>query len=129
MFIEYQAIRNKNEKSESEKEKWPKKGYAALKVAARDQWKRIKHIVAEGPSLGTLYKYQLYMVLRLFQELPFRNTFATLEIEKKIVKQNKNKMGAFVGDGTEKKQKTKQRDPVIIPQNRDPVIIPERDGA
>ena len=39
----YQAERNKNKKSDTEKKLWPKKGYGVLKEAARDQWKRIKH--------------------------------------------------------------------------------------
>ena len=78
----YQTERNKNQKSETEKANWPKKGYAALKVASRDQWKRIKHIVSDKPTMSGLYKYQMFMVLKLFAEIPFRNTFATLEIEK-----------------------------------------------
>jgi len=78
----YQAERNKNKKSDTEKALWPKKGYGVLKEAARDQWKRIKHIITDAPSLAGLYKYQMFMVLKLFAEIPFRNTFATLEINK-----------------------------------------------
>jgi hypothetical protein len=78
----YQVERNKNKKSDTEKALWPKKGYAALKDAAKEQWKRIKHVLADEPSLPALYKYQMFIVLKLFAEIPFRNTFATLEVEK-----------------------------------------------
>ena len=81
--LKYQTQRNKNVKSDTEKSLWPKKGYAAVLSASREQWKRIKHIVANEPTLSGLYKYQLYIILKLFAEIPFRNTFATLELKKK----------------------------------------------
>ena len=78
----YQVERNKNQKSDEEKALWPKKGYAVLKELSKDQWKRIKHILNDKPTLSGLYKYQMFIVLKLFAEIPFRNTFSTLELEK-----------------------------------------------
>jgi hypothetical protein len=81
--LKYQSLRNKNQKSENEKALWPKKGYKSVKLAAAEQWKRIKHTIKNEPTLSGLYKYQLFIILKLFAEIPFRNTFATLELEKK----------------------------------------------
>ena len=79
---EYTDKRNKNEKSEVEKDKWPKGGFQAIKKAAVEQKRRLRHILKGKPTLAGLYKYQFFIVLKLFTQLPFRNTFATLQIEK-----------------------------------------------
>ena len=79
---EYMEKRGKNLKSENEKEKWPKDGYKAIRKAANELWKRIKHkIKNDKPSLRNLYNYQAYIVLRLFSEVPFRNDFATFSLK------------------------------------------------
>ena len=70
-------------KSESEKKAWPKHGFAAVKRAAKEQRKRITHILKEEPSLKNLYPYQVFILFRLYSEIPFRNTFADLNISDK----------------------------------------------
>jgi hypothetical protein len=79
---EYTAQRSKNIKSETEKKQWPKGGFQALKKAAVEQKRRLRHILKTEPTLKGLYKYQFFIVLKLFTELPFRNTFADLQVEK-----------------------------------------------
>jgi hypothetical protein len=79
---EYNSQRNKNLKSETEKKKWPKGGFTSIKKAALEQKRRLRHILKSEPTLKGMYKYQFFIVLKLFTELPFRNTFADLEVEK-----------------------------------------------
>jgi hypothetical protein len=79
---EYTDKRNKNLKSETEKKKWPAGGFSAIKKAAVEQKRRLKHILKNDPTLPGLYKYQFFIVLKLFASLPFRNTFADLQVEK-----------------------------------------------
>ena len=46
-------------------------------------WKRVKVLLKDEPSMKTLYKYQMFIALKLFTEIPWRNTFATLSIDTK----------------------------------------------
>lgn len=78
---EYTNQRNKNEKSETEKKLWPKGGFKAIKKAATEQKKRIRHILKDEPTKSGLYEYQFFIVLKLFTELPFRNTFADMKVK------------------------------------------------
>ena len=80
---EYTAQRNKNERSESEIKKWPKHGFKAVKKAAREQRKRITYLLKEDPSLKNMYPYMIYILFRLYSEIPFRNTFADLNLKDK----------------------------------------------
>ena len=80
---EYTDKRNKNERSESESKAWPKHGFRAIKKAATEQRKRIKHMLTEEPKLKNLYPYQVYILFRLYSEIPFRNTFADLNLQDK----------------------------------------------
>ena len=79
---EYTDQRNKNEKTDKEKSIWPKGGFAAIKRAATEQKRRIRHVLTGEPTKEGVFKYGMYIVLRLFTELPFRNTFASLQISK-----------------------------------------------
>jgi len=79
---QYIETRNKNVKSDVEKEKWPKGGFASLKKAAVEMKKRIRHVIRDKPTLQGLYQYQLFITLKLFQDLPFRNNFADMKISK-----------------------------------------------
>ena len=78
----YQAHRAKNQKSEKEEKLWPKGGYSAIKKASSELLKRIKHAIAGEPTLATLYRYQMYIALKLYAEIPLRNTLASVQIEK-----------------------------------------------
>ena len=80
----YERGRSKNKRSKKEIDSWPKGGFKAVKRAASEMWKRVKVLLGkdEVPNLTTLYKYQLFIVLKLFSEIPFRNLFATFSIKK-----------------------------------------------
>ena len=78
----YERNRSKNKKSATETEKWPKKGFKSVKKAATEMMKRVRFLLQKEPNMSTLYKYQMALVLRLFTELPVRNTFATLRLSK-----------------------------------------------
>ena len=80
---EYTAKRNKNERSESETKAWPKHGFGAIKRAAREQRKRITHMLKKEPALKNMYPYQIYVLFKLYSEIPFRNTFADLSLKDK----------------------------------------------
>ena len=65
---------------------WPKGGFKAVKRASSEMWKRVKILFKKDnePNLKTLYKYQLFIILKLFSEVPFRNLFPTFKIKKSI---------------------------------------------
>ena len=65
----YQAHRQKNQKSETEEKLWPKGGYLAIKKASSELLKRIKHFIKDKPTLANLYRYQMYVALKLYSEL------------------------------------------------------------
>ena len=74
---EYQIQRGKNKKSDAEKEAWPKKGYKSIRLAANEYWRRNKTgILTSEKNIRGLYNYQTYIILRLYSEIPLRNTFA-----------------------------------------------------
>ena len=79
----YMKQRGKNERSDAEKKVWPKHGFAAVKKAAKEQRKRITHLLKEAPSLKNLYPYQVFILFRLYSEIPFRNTFADIHLTDK----------------------------------------------
>ena len=76
----YQKERNKNEPSEKEKALIPKRGLKAIKKSAIELKKRIKFVLQAEPSKSNLYKYQWFIALKLYSEIPFRNTFADINI-------------------------------------------------
>ena len=80
----YERNRSKNKRSSKEDKIWPKGGYKALKKASTEQWKRVKVLLGkdEEPNLKTLYKWQLFVILKLFSEIPFRNLFPTFKLNK-----------------------------------------------
>ena len=77
----YERQRNKNEITEEERAKWPKHGIKSLKRASSEQLKRIRFLLKEKPSMSTLYKYQVYLLLKLYGEVPFRNTWADFSLK------------------------------------------------
>ena len=78
----YALKRSKNEKSETEESKWLKDGWKGIRKAATEYLRREKiHIFDGKKTIQKLYKYQIFIVLRLFSELPFRNGFADLELK------------------------------------------------
>ena len=78
---QYQTERNKNKRSQTETDKWPKQGFKSLKKAAREQRKRIAFLLKEDPTLKNMYPYQTWILLKLYGEVPFRNTFADLSLK------------------------------------------------
>ena len=87
----YEQDRNLNKRTDKERKEWPTKGYAAVKKAAKMMWDRVKVLLSkeDEPNLKTLYKYQMFIVLKLFSQIPFRNTFASFHI-------NKSKEGNYI---------------------------------
>ena len=78
----YSLKRNKNEKSETEEKKWLKDGWKGIRKASKEYMRRERvHIFGSDKTMAKLYKYQIYIVLRLFSEIPFRNGFADLELK------------------------------------------------
>jgi len=80
----YEKDRNLNKRSETEIEKWPKQGFKSVKKAAKMMWNRVKVLLNKEttPNLKTLYKYQMFIILKLFSQIPFRNTFASFHVSK-----------------------------------------------
>ena len=79
---QYERQRGKNKRTEKEKAAWPKGGLKAVKKASTEMWKRVKLLLSKEPNLKTLYKYQMFLVLKLFSEIPFRNLFASFSLKK-----------------------------------------------
>jgi hypothetical protein len=75
----YSEERGKRTLTDKEKERIPKKGYAAIKKLAAEYAKRTKKAWATKSNTG-LYKYSIYIALKLMSEVPLRNTAATLQI-------------------------------------------------
>ena len=80
---QYMVQRNKNQKNPVEKKLWPKDGFKSIAKAATEQKRRIRHKLKEEPSISNLGEYQMYIVLRLFSKIPFRNGFADMQVSKK----------------------------------------------
>ena len=78
----YERQRSKNKRSDKEKEAWPKGGMASIRRASREQWKRVKVLLHEEPNLKVLYKYQMFLALKLFADTPFRNLFPSFSLKK-----------------------------------------------
>ena len=79
--IEYDKHRSKNIKSDSEKLNWPKHGYKSIRKAANEFWRRNKFTILDGePNKRKLYLYTQYISIRMFSEIPFRNTFSDFYI-------------------------------------------------
>ena len=80
----YERRRGQNQRTDKESKAWPKGGFSAVKRASTEQWKRVKVLLRQDdePNLKTLYKYQLFVILKLFSEVPFRNLFPTFSLNK-----------------------------------------------
>ena len=98
----YQETRNKNKLTDAEKSKMLGGGLKELKKITTEYKRQINRELKDEPSLKILSKYQLYISLRLFIELPFRNDFVTFNIAEKkdnyIVWKNKQKAVFVVQD-------------------------------
>ena len=81
---EYDRLRNKRHRSEKEKAKWPaKKGYDALKTAAKQMKSEIKLDLAASPkTLKNLWNIQKWAVLVLYSQHALRLDFADVHLEK-----------------------------------------------
>ena len=79
----YSAQRGKNQKSDTEKAKWLKKGIKSLRKAGTAMWRKLKHTLdnESKPSIKTLYRYTQYMLIRLYGEIALRNTYATFHLK------------------------------------------------
>ena len=77
---EYRQNRALNKRTDAEDAKMLKGGVKELKKIASEYKRQINRELKETPTLKSLYKYQLYLCLRLFVDLPFRNDFPTIEL-------------------------------------------------
>ena len=77
---EYNTNRKKNKRTDAEDAKMLKGGLKELKKISSEYKRQINRELKEKPNLKTLSKYQLYLSLRLFVDLPFRNDFPTFEL-------------------------------------------------
>lgn len=81
----YKANRSKNEWSEKELKNKPKGGMKDIKKATTEIMRKVRRIInnEDEPTLKTLYKYQAAILLKLYQEAPLRNLFATFDLDDK----------------------------------------------
>ena len=77
----YQENRNKNTATNSEQAKFLKNGLADVKKAVTEYKRQLNRQLKQDPSLKILYRYQSYMSIRLFLELPFRNDFPSFKLK------------------------------------------------
>ena len=77
---EYRKNRAKNKRTPEEDAKMLKGGVKELKKITSEYKRHINRELREPPTLKSLYKYQLYLCLRLFVDLPFRNDFPTFSL-------------------------------------------------
>ena len=78
----YEAQRAKNKKSAYEEANMPKNGLKDIQKAFKTYKTQINRIFSQKPSLSNLYKYQLYIALKLMStNTPFRNDLPTINIE------------------------------------------------
>lgn len=81
----YSEKRKTNEKSPTETKKWLKGGFKSLKKGSAELWRKTKRLLEneDKPSLKTLYKYQQYILLKLYSQIPLRNTYASFTLGSK----------------------------------------------
>ena len=81
-IADYEAARNKNQRSAHEIKNLPK-SLNELKKAAREFKKRISRVYAKDkPNLADLFKIQKWLILRLAYAFPFRSDLASINLEK-----------------------------------------------
>ena len=76
----YNENRQKNKRTEAEDAKMLKGGLKELKKISSEYKRQINRELRDPPNLKTLKKFQLYLAMRLFVDLPFRNDFPTFEL-------------------------------------------------
>jgi len=81
--VKYKKKRGTNKWSTTEKAKRPVKGIKALTDAAKEMGTIVRRLIKheDEPSLTTLYKYQAWLLLQLYTEVPLRNTWATFKLK------------------------------------------------
>jgi hypothetical protein len=69
-----------DDQEEYRKNRAKNKRVKELKKITSEYKRHINRELREPPTLKSLYKYQLYLCLRLFVDLPFRNDFPTFSL-------------------------------------------------
>jgi hypothetical protein len=105
----YDKQRDERHKTKREKDRWPTKGYDALKIAA-DKMKKdvLKYFKKDKLSVKDLYALQKYVILKLYSEHALRLDWADVKLGKTDDK-NKNFIHKFPRKGwilTMRKYKT-----------------------
>ena len=76
----YRENRNKNKRTKEEDAKMLKGGTKELKKISAEYKRQINRELKADHNLKTLYKYMLYLILRLFVEFPARNDFPSVQL-------------------------------------------------
>ena len=80
---EYDRLREKRQRSEKEKSKWPTKGFDSLRKAARIQKQHIVHIIRkDNKTLRDLWEIQKWLVLVLYSSHALRLDFADVYMQR-----------------------------------------------
>ena len=79
---EYNSKRAENKRTPEEMDKWPKKGYPALKNASTEYKRRIRNIFQQEPSMKNLYSYSKYIIIRFYSTVAMRNDLASIMVKK-----------------------------------------------
>lgn len=96
----YRKNRAKNKRTDAEDAKMLEGGVKELKKITSEYKRQINRELREPPTLKSLYKYQMYLSLRMFVDLPFRNDFPTFELQENktgnYIRYKKRKLVTFI---------------------------------
>ena len=79
---EYDRLREKRQRSEKEKSKWPAKGFDSLRKAAKIQKQHIVHVMNKNKTLRDLWEIQKWLVLVLYSSHALRLDFADVYLQR-----------------------------------------------
>ena len=79
---EYDKVREKRMKTPREQERWPKKGYDSLRLAADKLRTETQDLQKNVKNLSQLYKLQRYVIIRLYSQHALRLDWADVKLGK-----------------------------------------------
>jgi hypothetical protein len=82
--LAYSNLRAKNQKSQTEKDNWPKLGFRSLRAAATILKKRYKALLDQKTPLSAVHQYDLqkYIVMLLYSHHSFRTEASSWQLTK-----------------------------------------------
>ena len=88
---QYEKERDERHKTKREKERWPSKGYDALKDVAKKLKKEVSTLLTKKQlSIKELYRLQKYVVISLYSQHALRLDWADVKLSKPTDDQTKN---------------------------------------